>query len=392
MKTESAKSHIVFMGTSTHLGGAERSLLDFLKMYSQDPERENYSVLFPKSDGPLIETLKSLDISVFTLKWPELFLKSSRSNQSSIFAALIFNFPQLLIYFFRLLYFFGKHRVTHVHSTGIKCHVLLCLASPFVRTKITIHFRDSITHPRLRRFFALFKNQKNIAWVSASKFIQATAPELPMMNIYDGFDDEIFSPQRGTFLKKQLGLPFGTPLVVLMGVVARWKGQKEFIEAAQKVVQAVPRVHFAIVGEKIYDTLADGDYYEEILQLAKTLGLEDRVHFVRFQKHPEVIYNSVDLLVHCSIAPEPFGRVIVEAMLCKTPVIASRAGGVLEIVEDNVTGFLHEPGNVRDLARKIRNCLLKEGLQDPTTKAHEFAKSAFNLRKQYDAQKKVFLR
>lgn len=389
---KSKKTHILFLGTSTHLGGAERSLLGFLTNFSEDVEKHQCSTLFPKNSGPLIDEIQKLRIPVHVIPWPQLFLRSSRSNSFSIALASLFNAPQLLWYLVKLLRFLKKNNVTHAHSTGIKCHIFLCLISLFSKIQITIHFRDSLTSPYLKFFFHCFKNKKNISWVSASNYIKSTAPDLPIQQVYDGFNAKIFFPQRNTFLKQQLRLPFGCPLVVMVGVIARWKGQREFIEAAAKVISEVPRVHFAIVGEKIYDTKADSDYYDELTELCRQLQIEDRVHFVKFQKQPEIIYNSADLVIHCSIAPEPFGRVVVEAMLCQTPVIASRAGGILEIIQDTVTGFLHTPGDVSDLSIKIRNCLLKEDLQSQILAAYISAKKSFDSIKQYQAQKEIFLK
>ncbi len=73
----------------------------------------------------------------------------------------------------------------------------------------------------------------------------------------------------------------------------------------------------------------------------------------------------MDVVVHCSVAPEPFGRVLVEAMLAGKPVVASAAGGVMEIVEDGVTGFLVPPGDVAALAAVLTRVL--ESAPDITT-------------------------
>jgi glycosyltransferase involved in cell wall biosynthesis len=64
-----------------------------------------------------------------------------------------------------------------------------------------------------------------------------------------------------------------------------------------------------------------------------------------------------DLITHTSTAPEPFGRVIVEAMLCGKPVVAAQAGGAIELVEDGINGFLVTPGEPQELAKVIHNCL-----------------------------------
>jgi glycosyltransferase involved in cell wall biosynthesis len=65
----------------------------------------------------------------------------------------------------------------------------------------------------------------------------------------------------------------------------------------------------------------------------------------------------VDVVLHTSTAPEPFGRVVVEGMLARRPVVATRQGGVLEIVEDGVTGRLVPPGNAAALAHTLKDLL-----------------------------------
>ena len=65
--------------------------------------------------------------------------------------------------------------------------------------------------------------------------------------------------------------------------------------------------------------------------------------------------SACDLVAHTSTAPEPFGRVIVEAMLCSKPVVAA-AGGATELIEHDRTGWLTSPGNVLELAKIIHQC------------------------------------
>ena len=87
------------------------------------------------------------------------------------------------------------------------------------------------------------------------------------------------------------------------------------------------------------------------------MGLENRVKFLGFRSDIPQLMAMCDLVAHTSTAPEPFGRVIVEAMLCGKPVVAAQAGGAMELVEDGVNGFLVTPGEPQELARVINNCL-----------------------------------
>ena len=86
------------------------------------------------------------------------------------------------------------------------------------------------------------------------------------------------------------------------------------------------------------------------------LRLGDRVRFLGFRMDIPQLMSACDLIVHTSTAPEPFGRVIVEAMLCGKPIVASAAGGATELITHKHTGWLTTPGDVLKLAATINQC------------------------------------
>jgi glycosyltransferase involved in cell wall biosynthesis len=146
--------------------------------------------------------------------------------------------------------------------------------------------------------------------------------------------------------------PGDFPLVGSFGRITRWKGQDVLIKALAEL----PGVHGLIVGGALF-TAEDRIFREEIRKLAADLGVADRVHFVGFCRDIVPLLFRIDLVVHCSTSPEPFGRVIVEAMLAGRPVVAAKAGGALEIVKDHETGLLVEPSDSHALARAIHELL-----------------------------------
>jgi len=379
----------MFYGISTHLGGAERSLLDFLKIYIKDSSRNDFFVLLPKSEGPLIDELKSHNIPFKVLPLPDAILKLTRTQfLGGITPKLIKNFP--IDYLFRLRNLIQSEGVSTIHTTGIKCHIAMCLISPFLKTQIIIHLRDMIPTP-LAYFFNLFKNIKKIQWLACSQAVSNSLPLISPHVHYDGIDDGAFFPERGDFLKKHFQIPLSSPLFGIVGIVAKWKGQKEFILAAKEILQVHPECHFVIVGDQIYDTLGDNNFLTSLKTEVRDLHLEKNIHFLGFQKNTLPIYNSLDWCVHASIQPEPFGRVMVEAMLCKTPVIASGAGGALEIIQDNITGFFHKPGDVPSLSAAMKKALnlplhQKQILIDS---AYDFSKRTYILKNRYDNLKKI---
>lgn len=371
------------MGVSTHLGGAERSLFDFLKFYrSQIADKNQMIVLLPKAEGPFIELLKQHDIPYEVLAFPDSLLKISRDNPLSALKALTWGARDLVNYVARLRRWLIAQQITVIHSTGLKCHLILTALSPQVSPQIYIHFRDIFESRTLNAYFNLFKRSKNIHWLAASSAIAKSLPSLSPSVLYDGFDESVFFPKKDGTWKKSLGLSDETPLLGIVGILTPWKGQKIFIEAAARIASRFPQAHFAVIGDRIYDTQADDGYADELHRRVREVGLTSRFHFTGFQKETSPIYNSLTWLVHASTQPEPFGRVVVESLLCKTPVIASRGGGVLEIVTDGVSGLLHTPGDVDDLTKTLEKALTLSSVEREkmAVSGYDFCKRSYSLK------------
>jgi glycosyltransferase involved in cell wall biosynthesis len=145
---------------------------------------------------------------------------------------------------------------------------------------------------------------------------------------------------------RRIGGPF---TVAIVGRLSPWKGQHIFLDA---FADALPgEQHAVIVGSAMF---GEDDYEHELRAQCTRLGLDDRVTFLGFQRDVFAVLAGVDAIVHASTVPEPFGQVIVEGMAAGVPVIATAAGGPLEIITDEVDGLLVAPGDVDALARALR--------------------------------------
>jgi glycosyltransferase involved in cell wall biosynthesis len=182
---------------------------------------------------------------------------------------------------------------------------------------------------------------------------------VPATTIYYGIDVDYFSPGPGDAeqLDRLAGLPPGGPglrRVGLLATYARWKGQDVFLEAARHCAAGgVPATRFYIVGGPIYYTGGSQFTEAELRALAARLGLNGRVGFIPFQRDTAAVYRALDVVVHASTQPEPFGRTIVEAMACGRAVIAMEAGGAGELFvsgQDALGAPTNDPGA---LARAI---------------------------------------
>jgi glycosyltransferase involved in cell wall biosynthesis len=173
--------------------------------------------------------------------------------------------------------------------------------------------------------------------------------------VYNGLDIADFvrlldAPQG----RKTFGLSDDDLVVGVAGRLERWKGHEVFLRAMAQVVDAVPQAKSVVVGEPVPH---EPGYYRELLVLRDELGLADRVLFSGFRRDIPSIMSALDVLVLPSSSPEPFGRVLIEAMAAGKPVVATDAGAVREIMEDGVEGFLVPPGDVQALTRAIKHIL-----------------------------------
>ena len=93
------------------------------------------------------------------------------------------------------------------------------------------------------------------------------------------------------------------------------------------------------------------------------LGLADRIGFTGFAVDAAAAMRALDIVVHASVQPEPFGMVIAEAMACGRPVVVSLAGGAAEIVRDGVDALGHAPGDAAALADRLATLIMDSDLR-----------------------------
>lgn len=181
-------------------------------------------------------------------------------------------------------------------------------------------------------------------------------------------------------VRASLGVPVGVPLVGMVGRVAPWKGQHVFVEALAQVSAVQPTVHGVIVG--LAEELDGPGYASQVRQRAGELGLGERLHMAGHRGDVPQVLAALDAAVHCSVRPEPFGRVIIEGMAAGLPVVASSAGGAAEIIADGVDGLLTPPGDVEALANALSRLLA-----DPAERARigQAARGTVEQRYQIDA-------
>jgi glycosyltransferase involved in cell wall biosynthesis len=153
-------------------------------------------------------------------------------------------------------------------------------------------------------------------------------------------------------LREELGLGAGEPVVVNVGRVVPWKGHDVFLDAIAAVAQRHEDVRAVIVGSPA-DSERGRQWLDALRDRMTHLGIRERVLITGFRPDVHRFYAAADVVVHSATRPEPFGRVVVEAMAAARPVIATAAGGVPEIIRHGVTGLLVPPSDSRGVAEAI---------------------------------------
>ncbi|MFM0739794.1 glycosyltransferase family 4 protein [Paraburkholderia xenovorans] len=167
--------------------------------------------------------------------------------------------------------------------------------------------------------------------------------------VYNGIDASTFNLTDGSdiaALRRRLGLPERAWLAGLFGRLAPWKGQHVALDALTRL----PDAHLVLVGAPLF---GEDAYAQRLREQAAKSGIADRVHFAGFQDDVPAWMKAMDVILHTSTEPEPFGRVIVEGMAAARPVIAAAAGGVIEIVRHGENGWLVKPGDATALADAV---------------------------------------
>ena len=170
--------------------------------------------------------------------------------------------------------------------------------------------------------------------------------------IYDAVDLTVEPVAEGTVdIRQQYGLPPETILIAMVGMLVAWKGQDVFIEAVARIAQRMTGVAFLVIGGT--PELGDSSYAESLVELAKRLGLEDKIVFTGRRNDMKAVMKQLDIVVSASTEPEPLGLVMLEALVNHCIFVGPAHGAAVEIIRDGDNGFLFEPQSSESLAEKL---------------------------------------
>ena len=311
-------------------------------------------------DGPLVPTLRAecpqVDVRARPLP-PALARFGEAAGPTALLGTALRAAGSVARFLFELRRELGALEPSVVHCNGIKAHLLGSMASPR-GASVVWHLHDFIGSRRLARRLLAAARWRVHGMVANSDAVAQDArraiPGVPSEVVYNAIDIAAFHPgPRDDELF--VGVPGDAVRVGLIGTYARWKGHELFLRAAARLASRYgpSEAAFVIVGGPIYATSGSQYSDEELRAVARSLGVAERITFVPFQESPERTFRSLDVIVHASTRPEPFGRVIVEGMASGRAVVVSAEGGAAELFEEGVDALGFVPRDVDSLADTV---------------------------------------
>ncbi|SAK52019.1 group 1 family glycosyl transferase [Caballeronia hypogeia] len=349
---------VLAVDQSGALGGAELSMLEVVKNMRGDVQ----TVLF--DDGPFRIALEAVGVKVDVLDGKSLgdLRKDGKTRPGA----------GMLRGVLRLLRgTLDKSRNADViYVNTQRAMVIGAIAGLIARRPVVWHLRDIVSEEHFGRTqLAIIKwcTKLMLEHVIANSTASAAAVtaltrlrEERLDVVFNGISSEPFTELESVAqheFRARFGLPQDAFVVGCFSRLARWKGQHVLLEALRECQE----MHAVFVGAALF---GEDEYEAELRAYVLEHGLAERVHFLGFQNDIAACMKAVDVVTHTSIMPEPFGRVIIEGMLSKRPVVATRAGGVMDIVDDGENGILCSPGDAAELARILERLKSNEPLRE----------------------------
>ncbi len=329
---------ILFLNKVAELGGAEISLLNLVNGI----QKHNFQpIVVLGVEGPLRERLEKLNIKtyIYPLDFPHFrnpipFIKSVSFIKNII----------------------KEKDVCLIHTNTLWDNQYGVLAARLMGIPHILHVRG---FPEQKASWKSFYNMGSMAICNSEdtkkKFLKFSGFRKRTEVVYNAVDTENFIPDQKIRQKVRQHYGFGETDIIMgmAGRLAEEKGQLSLLKTLLPMLKNNSNYRVLIVGDA--EIHSDTTYPEQIASYIQYNGLDRRVILAGFVEDMPAYYNALDLFLLPSFR-EPFGRVLIEAMATEKPVIASRVGGVPEVVDHEMNGYLVDPNDIdgwRDSINKL---------------------------------------
>ncbi len=349
-------------------GGSHYCLLDLVREI--DKNKVNPIVMFYQ-DNRITDSLREANIPVIIYSKPEptnirKVLSDIKLPLQSVISRLLRG-PQLLINIIRtdfipfiyFMLFLMKYRINIIHlNNTVFAGLHWVLAAKLTGRKVVVHQRTHLSniipimsyhHHLVDYIFGMSDYTKKYLeqyGVNISKYT-TFYDRIDLVSFYKRI---IKTPQS---IRKEFSVDIEQPFIGIVGNLQRWKGQITVVQAVNILKDKYPDLKCLLIGDSSTKTKDDVAFYQELKEMINEYSLERNVMITGHRNDVPDILGVLDIFIHASISPEPFGMVVLEAMAMGKAIIASNEGGPLEMIINNESGILIKPNDPKLLADKI---------------------------------------
>lgn len=353
---------ILFIHQSAELYGSDKTILMFISKL--DKTKYKPIVILP-FDGPLKREFEKNNIQVVIAPVLKLYRKMFT--------------PTNLIKLFKE-YKEGSKIIGNLHKEHnfqlVYSHTLAALIGIIFASKHKIkhlwHVQEIIAKPKLfnwvfKRILSIKSNHK-IAydsketmkfWINGNEVLTQKSEA-----VWNGIDVEqkinYSQEQIQTVRKDFFKVDSNEIVIALVGRINSWKGQPLLLDAFYLLTQKFTNIKLVFIGSAPPN---QENFEVSLNHKIQEYQLQEKAFIIPFQEEIGKFWDAIDIAVVPSTEPEPFGMVVIEAMLSEKPVVASNHGGPTEIVVPNETGFLFEPNNKQSLANDLEKLIVNPDLR-----------------------------
>jgi glycosyltransferase involved in cell wall biosynthesis len=343
---------VFFLDHACHvISGAEFRLLDLARSL---PSYGITPIIACDPDSPLAERVRTLGVELRPIVFPNLHSNRTTGRLAGNIRGLL----QTVLGLRRAIERSGAD-VVHVNTLWPRLPGLL--AARLTRRPTLWHVRDFVIQPAWRRLYQTMARLVDRV-VTVSDACRAEFPGHPRMaTIYNGLDLKRYQGDRMAS-RRWLGVDDSTVVIAMSGMLTPWKGHEVALEALARMGTVYPGPARLVMAG-----LASGEdqaYRSILARRAADLGIAHRVQITGFCEDMPRLLAAADVSVAPSVRPDPLPGSVLEAMAMECPVVASRIGGIPEIVQDNRTGFLVGPGDASAMAERLVRLAGDPGLRE----------------------------
>ncbi|MHC4066020.1 MAG: glycosyltransferase family 4 protein [Planctomycetota bacterium] len=364
--------HILFVELATGQGGSARCLESLVGMCAEQGWRSSIALGYPAPE--LERRAKAEDVlRLYARPTYRLGLGLRRVNHSvaqaggrigSVAAFLAAGITADLPLAASLARYARRRQVDLIHANNeLLVNRTAILAARLAGLPVVSHQRGWAFPSKVTRLLGRWTDRVvAISDYVAGTLTDAGVPTERIRRIYDGVDCAPLADadRRRSRARRALGFTPDDEVIGLPAALVPWKGHAMFLRALARVAQRRPQVRALIVGASPAHV---SDLTPALRRQMAELGIADRVRMTGYVEEMADMYAAMDVVVHASQQPEPFGLVVVEAMACGRAVVAANAGGPAEIIRHGHDGWLYPMGDGEALAESLMGLLEDSALR-----------------------------